>query len=77
MNEADREQLRIVIAVALATAPKRVKRAWLDRRDERHDAAGRELSQRVADSVLRSFEVARKPDRGGGPSLHSRLTAEG
>ena len=71
MDQADREHLRIVIAVALATAPRRVKRAWLDRSDQRHEAAGRPL----ADAVLRSFDLARKPHRGG-PSLHSRLTAQ-
>lgn len=73
MAEADREHLRVVISVALATAPKRVKRAWLDRYDEQHQAAGRQLGQAVADAVLQSFDVARKPDRGG-PSLHSWLT---
>jgi hypothetical protein len=56
-----REQLRIIIAVALAVAPKRLKQAFADRYDAKHEAAQKHLSAEAADAVLQSFEVSPKP----------------
>jgi hypothetical protein len=39
-----REQLRIVIAVALAVAPKRLKQAFADRHDAKHETLSRQNS---------------------------------
>jgi hypothetical protein len=76
MDQALREYLRVVIAVALTVVPRSVKRAFVDRTDEKHEAAGRQLSQAAADAVLQSFEVQRKPAVGGHGAHSTHLAAE-
>ena len=61
LMESIHEFLRQVISVALAVAPRAVKRAFVDRTDPKQQEAQRKLSQAVADAVVRSFEVAPKP----------------
>jgi len=60
MDDALREQLRTHISVALAVAPKSVKRAFIDSTNPGQQAAQRALSQAVADYVLGAFEVSLK-----------------
>jgi hypothetical protein len=69
---ADREYLRQVIAVALAVAPMATKKAFADRHEARHWNAQRQLSQAVADAVLQTFTVERKPLPPPGPGVPSR-----
>jgi hypothetical protein len=71
-SSADWEYLRQVVAVALAVAPRAVKRALADRRDADHERAQRQLSQAVADAVLQTFIVERKPLPPPGPGVASR-----
>jgi hypothetical protein len=61
MERSIHEFLRQVISVALAVAPRAVKRAFVDRTDPKQQEAQRKLSQAVADAVVRTFEVAPKP----------------
>jgi len=44
--------------------PKSVKRAFVDRTDERHEAGGRKLLHAAVDAVLQIFKMQRKPDVG-------------
>jgi hypothetical protein len=71
-SSADREYLRQVVAVALAVAPRAVKKAFADRRDAFHEQAQRQLSQAVADAVLQTFIVEPKPLPPPGPGVASR-----
>jgi hypothetical protein len=61
MDAHFRERLRLVIATALAVAPRSVKRAFADRYDAGQQDASRKLSLAAADAVLRVYEVAEKP----------------
>ena len=73
MDQATRDHLRVVIAVALAVAPRAVKRAFADRCDADHHSARRELSHAAAEAVLQHFEITRKPDPLN-VGAHSRFT---
>jgi len=61
MNSTLKERLRLVIAVALSVAPKRVKRAFADRHDPTTQDASRHLSEAVTEAVVRAYEVKPKP----------------
>jgi hypothetical protein len=76
LDAADREYLRQVIAVALAVAPRRIKRAFADRTDKDHDAAQRHLSQSAADAVVQCFDLQRKPLPPPGRGVASRPEQE-
>lgn len=65
MSERSRDMLRVVISVALAMAPKRLRGAYLGRHTEAEDAARRDLSGHVANAVLDHFEVSRKQNEIG------------
>jgi hypothetical protein len=76
LRMARRLTVTVIIGVALTLTPKSVKRAFVDRTDEKHEAAGRQLSQAAADAVLQSFEVQRKPAVGGHGAHSTHLAAE-
>ena len=61
MDAGFRERLRLVIATALAVAPRAVKQAFADRTNAKEQEASRKLSQAAAEAVLRAYEVAEKP----------------
>ena len=48
-----------------------IERDYSERLTSRSDPATRVIAQRVAEAVLRHFEVAKKPDRAIGPPLGS------
>jgi hypothetical protein len=60
MDSADREHLRIVIAVALACVPRTVKKAFADRFDPRTAAAKKQLAEAVTAAVEQTFTLERK-----------------
>jgi hypothetical protein len=73
MDETIREALRTTISVALAIAPKLLKRKLVDYCDPGQEKAQHQLSAAIADYVLSSFDVAERPDQLG-PAPHSRFT---
>jgi hypothetical protein len=72
MDSSFRERLRLVISVALTTAPRAVKKAFADRYDERQQDSARRLSQAAADAVLQSYDVSEKPLPAPGRGVPSR-----
>ena len=72
MDDASREQLRTHIRVALAVAPKSIKRAFIDHTNPGQQAAQRALSLAITDYVLGAFDVTlkRAPTR---PGQHSQI----
>ena len=61
MDSRDREELRTVIAVALACVPRAIKRAFADRFDPQGETAKRQLSEAVTSAVEQTFTLERKP----------------
>ncbi len=61
MDPSFRERLRLVISVAIMTAPRAVKQAFADRYSEREQESARKLSQAAADAVLQAYDVTEKP----------------
>jgi hypothetical protein len=76
MDEANRERLRLVIAVALRIAPTVVKKAFADRKSGYDsDDAARHLSQAATDAVLQAYDVVEKPPSPPGRGVPSRPDA--
>jgi hypothetical protein len=61
MDSADREHLRIVIAVALAGVPRAIKKAFAERFDPKTDTAKKQLAEAVTVAVEQTFTLTRKP----------------
>ena len=76
MDEASRERLRLVIAVALGVMPRAVKKAFADRTSGfEGDDAARKLSQAATDAVLQAYDVVEKTPVPPGPGVPSRPDA--
>ena len=76
MDERLREELRQHIAVALAVAPKHLRRVLWDYTSPGQQKAQRAIYRAIADSVMQAFEVMPRGNRAG-PSLHTHLSAGG
>lgn len=72
MDSSSSERLRLVISVALATAPRAVKKAFADRYSEREQDSVRRLSQAAADAVLQTYDMTEKPLAPPGRGVPSR-----
>ncbi len=73
MDEATREHLRIIIAVALGLTPRRVKRDLAERLTFKCDPAKRIISEAIVAEIERQFRVERRAESPTGISPHSRM----
>lgn len=72
MDSRDREELRMVIAVALACVPRAVRKAFAERALPQADNARRQLSEAVTAAVVQAFTVEPKPLPPPGRGVPSR-----
>jgi len=72
MNAGTREHLRIILSVALALVPKRIRRDWNERVTAKTEPAKAEIVDRLIAGIDQHFDVERKPDPPHGPPLGSR-----
>jgi hypothetical protein len=71
MNDATREQLRIILAVALGVVPRRLKRDLAERIIAKSEPARAEIVARLVTELDRHFEIEVKPSEPAGPGPHS------
>ena len=72
MDKWTREHLRVILSVALALVPKRVRKDWAERVTARTEPAQAEIVDRLITGIDQHFEVECKPDVPVGPPLGSR-----
>ena len=72
MDKWTREHLRVILSVALALVPKRIKRDWNERVTAKTQPAKAEIVDRLIAGIDQHFDVERKPDPSHGPPLGSR-----
>jgi hypothetical protein len=63
MDSEDAASLRDVIAVALACAPRGVKKAYADRYDPKQQDASRQLTDSVVKAIAQYFHTKANPIR--------------
>ena len=72
MEARTREQLRVILSVALALVPKRIKKDWAERVTAKTQPAKAEIVDRLIAGIDQHFDVEKKPDVPAGPPLGSR-----
>ncbi|MDH3582506.1 MAG: hypothetical protein OEM91_18015 [Hyphomicrobiales bacterium] len=72
MDKWTREHLRVILSVALALVPKRIRKDWAERVTAKTEPAKAEIVDRLIAGVDQHFEVEKKPDVPVGPPLGSR-----
>jgi hypothetical protein len=72
MDKGAREHLRVILTVALALVPKRIRRDWNERVTAKTEPAKAEIVDRLITGIDQHFEVERKPDVPAGPPMGSR-----
>ena len=72
MNAGTREHLRVILTVALALVPKRIRKDWNERVTAKTEPAKAEIADRLIAGIDQHFDVERKPDVPAGPPLGSR-----
>ncbi len=72
MDQGTREHLRVILSVALALVPKRIKRDWAERVTAKTEPAKAEIVDRLIAGIDQHFDVERKPDVPAGPPMGSR-----
>ena len=72
MNAGTREHLRVILSVALALVPKRIRRDWNERVTAKTQPAKAEIVDRLIAGIDQHFDVEGKPDVPVGPPLGSR-----
>ena len=73
MDKWTREHLRVILSVALALVPKRVRKDWAERVTARTEPAQAEIVDRLIAGIDQHFDVEKKPDAPVGPPLGSRM----
>ena len=71
MRKSVRDHLHLIVTIALALVKRQHRREYSERITSRSDPATRAIARQITDTVLRHFDVARKPDRAIGPPLGS------
>lgn len=66
MDSAERENLRSVVAVALACAPRRLKKQFADQYDAATSTAQRQLSEAVTEALVEYLDRKSRPHDGVG-----------
>ena len=72
MDAATQEYLRVILSVAVALVPKRIRRDWNERVTAKTEPAKAEIVDRLIGGIDQHFEVERKPDVAVRPPLGSR-----
>ena len=72
MNAGTREHLRVILTVALALVPKRIRKDWNERVTAKTEPAKADIVDRLIDGIDQHFDVEKKPDAPVGPPLGSR-----
>ena len=72
MDKWTREHLRVILSVALALVPKRIRKDWAERVTAKTEPAQAEIVDRLIAGIDQHFDVERKPDPPHGPPLGSR-----
>jgi len=72
MKDGTREHLRVILSVALALVPKRIRKDWNERVTAKTEPAKAEIVDRLIAGIDQHFEVEKKPDVPAGPPLGSR-----
>jgi hypothetical protein len=67
-----REHLRVILSVALALVPKRIRKDWNERVTAKTEPAKGEIVDRLIAGIDQHFDVEKKPDVPIGPPLGSR-----
>ncbi len=65
MSKELRSRLEVVISVALAVVPRRVRRGYVDKLALTSDPARQEIAAEIAAAVATAFEVKEKPPQIG------------
>jgi len=79
MNQGTREHLRVILSVALALVPKRIRRDWNERVTAKTEPAKAEIVDRLIAGIDQHFDVERKPNVpvGQPKGERRRMTATG
>jgi hypothetical protein len=72
MDIGTREHLRVILSIALALVPKRIRKDWNERVTAKTEPAKAEIVDRLIAGIDQHFDVERKPDAPAGPPLGSR-----
>ena len=72
MNTKTREHLRVILSVALALVPKRMRKNWNERVTAKTEPAKAEIVDRLIAGIDQHFDVEKKPDVPPGPPMGSR-----
>ena len=72
MDKWTREHLRVILSVALALVPKRIRKDWAECVTAKTEPAKAEIVDRLIAGIDQHFDVGRKPDVPAGPPLGSR-----
>lgn len=72
MDKWTREHLRVILSVALALVPKRIRKYWNERVTAKTQPAKAEIVDWLITGIDQHFDVERKPDVPHGPPLGSR-----
>ncbi len=72
MNARTREHLRVILSVALALVPKRIRKDWNERVTAKTEPAKTEIVDRLIAGIDQHFDIKPKPDVPAGPPLGSR-----
>ena len=72
MDQGTREHLRVILSVALALVPKRIRKDWNERVTAKTEPAKAEIIDRLIAAIDQHFEVEKKPDLLPGPPMGRR-----
>jgi hypothetical protein len=72
MDKRTGEHLRVILSVALALVPRRIRRDWAERVTAKTEPAKAEIVGRLIAGIDQHFDVEKKPDVPVGPPLGSR-----
>ncbi len=76
MDRATREHLRIIIGVALALVPPRIRQAFAQKPTGISEPAKDAMAERITAAVDQLFEVKQKPDPGASVAISQRRPQE-
>ncbi len=71
MDAGTRENLRVILSVALAMVPRRIRKDWAERVTAKTQPAKAKIVDRLIAGIDQQFDVEKKPDVPVGPPLGS------
>ena len=72
MDARTREHLRVILSIALALVPRRIRKDWAERVTAKTEPAKAEIVDRLIAGIEQYFDVEHKPDVPAGPPMGSR-----